>query len=216
MTSGAGGWRVAIIDTADDLNENAANALLKMLEEPPRRAMLLLLANVPGRLLPTIRSRCRRLELRPLDEKTIEAELAVLLPELAAKERASLARLSGGSIGMALQLAGGDGVALAEEADRLIDSAKSPDIVAMLALGERIARITDGLDTFGTFLTQALADRIRAKAHAGAGNLDKWVEALAKLNASFERTVGLHLEPRQTLVSAARVLGNTAKRAGPL
>ena len=68
MTSGAGGWRVAIVDTADDMNDNAANALLKMLEEPPGRAMLLLLSNTPGRLLPTIRSRCQRLDLRPLDE----------------------------------------------------------------------------------------------------------------------------------------------------
>ena len=68
MTSGAGGWRVAIVDTADDMNDNAANALLKMLEEPPARAMLLLLANTPGRLLPTIRSRCQRLDLRPLDD----------------------------------------------------------------------------------------------------------------------------------------------------
>jgi DNA polymerase-3 subunit delta' len=216
MTSGAGGWRVAIVDTADDMNENAANALLKMLEEPPRRAMLMLLANVPGRLLPTIRSRCRRLDLRPLDEPVIESELAELLPELNPKERASLARLSGGSIGMALQLASGDGVALAEEADALLDHAKTPDIVAMLSLGDRLARITDGLDTFGTFLTQALADRIRAKAQAGGANLDRWVECLAKLNASFGRTDALHLEPRQTLVSAARVIGATAKRAGSL
>src|SRR5215469_12871747 len=62
MTSGAGGWRVAIVDTADDMNDNAANALLKMLEEPPAHAMLLLLSNTPGRLLPTIRSRCQRLD----------------------------------------------------------------------------------------------------------------------------------------------------------
>jgi DNA polymerase-3 subunit delta' len=71
MTSGAGGWRVAIIDTADDMNDNAANALLKMLEEPPANAMLLLLSNMPGRLLPTIRSRCQRLDLRPLDEPVL-------------------------------------------------------------------------------------------------------------------------------------------------
>jgi len=65
LTSGAGGWRVAIVDTADDMNDHAANALLKMLEEPPGRAMLMLLSNTPGRLLPTIRSRCQRLVLRP-------------------------------------------------------------------------------------------------------------------------------------------------------
>ena len=55
MTSGAGGWRVAIVDTADDMNPQAANALLKALEEPPPRAMLMLLSNAPGQLLPTIR-----------------------------------------------------------------------------------------------------------------------------------------------------------------
>ena len=75
MTSGAGGWRVAIVDTADEMNDNAANALLKLLEEPPGRAMLLLLSNTPGRLLPTIRSRCQRLVLRPLDERTLTQAL---------------------------------------------------------------------------------------------------------------------------------------------
>src|SRR6202000_1786900 len=71
MTSGAGGWRVAIVDTADAMNDNAANALLQMLEKAPRRAMLLLLSNTPGRLLPTIRSRCQRLVLRPLDDRSL-------------------------------------------------------------------------------------------------------------------------------------------------
>ncbi|HEY0106704.1 MAG TPA: DNA polymerase III subunit delta', partial [Rhizomicrobium sp.] len=104
MTSGAGGWRVAVIDTVDDMNDAAANALLKMLEEPPSRAMLVLLSNRPGRLLPTIRSRCQRLDLRPLDQAEVEAELAQLLSDRPAPERTALARLSGGSIGAALRL----------------------------------------------------------------------------------------------------------------
>src|SRR5262249_28548101 len=81
MTSGAGGWRVAIVDTADDMNANAANAILKLLEEPPSRAMLLLLAARPGQLLPTIRSRCQRLELRPLDDAFVADALKRYLPE---------------------------------------------------------------------------------------------------------------------------------------
>src|SRR3954469_18351888 len=127
MTSGAGGWRVAIVDTADEMNDNAANALLKLLEEPPGRAMLLLLSNTPGRLLPTIRSRCQRLELRPLDEPALNAALAKMLPDSDARERAQLARLSGGSIGAVLALAGGEGAELAAEADRLIENAAAPD-----------------------------------------------------------------------------------------
>src|SRR6478609_7821509 len=98
MTSGAGGWRVAIIDTADDMNDNAANALLKMLEEPPGNAMLLVLSNTPGRLLPTIRSRCQRLDLRPLEDATMDIGLKSHLPDETAAERTALARLAGGSI----------------------------------------------------------------------------------------------------------------------
>src|SRR4029077_8606625 len=65
-TAGAGGWRVAIVDAVDDLQREGANALLKVLEEPPQHSLLLLVSHAPGRELPTIRSRCRRLLLRPL------------------------------------------------------------------------------------------------------------------------------------------------------
>ncbi|HWD25790.1 MAG TPA: DNA polymerase III subunit delta' [Rhizomicrobium sp.] len=220
MTSGAGGWRIAIIDTADDMNDAAANALLKMLEEPPPRAMLLLLSNVPGRLLPTIRSRCQRLALRPLDDATLESELARLLPDSDASERASLARLAGGSIGMALQLSGGDSVALAQEADRLLNHSSNhggpPDVAAILALGDKIYRITDGLQTFGMFLAEALTARIRARALAGGSHLDRWVECLNRIESRFGRTGALNLEPRQTLLATAGLLADTSRRAGAL
>lgn len=216
MTSGAGGWRVAIIDTADDMNDNAANALLKMLEEPPSRAMLIVLSNVPGRLLPTIRSRCQKVVLRPLETPVLETELAQLLPDTNGEDRAALAKLSGGSLGLALQLADGDGVLLAREADKLLGNASLPDVAALLALGDKVARMTDGLDSFGTFLLQSLIERIRAKAHAGQGNLHLWVECLNQLEVSFRRSSELYLEPRQTVLSAARALSATSRRAGVL
>jgi DNA polymerase-3 subunit delta' len=209
MTSGAGGWRVAIVDTADDMNDNAANALLKMLEEPPGNAMLLLLSNTPGRLLPTIRSRCQRLELRPLDGAVLEKALAEHLPDAA--ERASLARLAGGSIGAALTLASGEGGALAQEADRLIDNAREPDLLALLTLGEKLFRLQDGLELFGNFLAESLADRIRARAHAGAPGLERWLALLGRIEQGFARAAGLHLEPRQTVLTAARDLSQVAR-----
>jgi DNA polymerase-3 subunit delta' len=214
MTSGAGGWRVAIVDTADDMNDNAANALLKMLEEPPARAMLLLLSNTPGRLLPTIRSRCQRLELRPLEPATLEQALTQFLPEASHAERASLARLSGGSIGAALTLASGDGAALAQEADMLIDNAQGPDMLALLTLGEKLFRIRDGLDQFGDFLSASLSERIRAKAHGGAPGLERWVAQLGRIEQGFARACGLHLEPRQVLLTTARDLSRTARGGG--
>ncbi len=208
MTSGAGGWRVAIVDTADDMNDAAANALLKQLEEPPARAMLILLSNVPGRLLPTIRSRCQRLDLRPLGDDVLAGELQARLPELTASERTSLVKLTGGSLGAALTLASDDGLAMARDAERLIDGAANPDFPATFQLAERMAR--GGLDAFGIFLIQTLAGRIRAR--AGAANLDRWIGLREKLIGSFARTDALHLEPRQTILSAARALGQTARR----
>lgn len=216
MTSGTGGWRVAIVDTADDMNDNASNALLKMLEEPPANAMLLLLSNTPGRLLPTIRSRCQKLQLRPLDEPTMQAALVQVLPETSAPERAALVRLSGGSLGAALTVATGEGAELAAQADYLIDQARQPDVLALLALGDRLWRVRDGLPQFGGFLTEALAARIRAKAHGGAPNLDRWVQLSSRLEQGFARAAGLHLEPRQTVLSAARQMAATARIAGPI
>jgi DNA polymerase III subunit delta' len=211
LTSGAGGWRVAIVDTADDMNDAAANALLKALEEPPSRAMLLLLSHIPGRLLPTIRSRCQRLNLRPLSETDLQSELAERLPDMSETERVSLAHLAGGSIGAALQLTSGEGLALASEAERLIDNSSNPDFSAIFSLAEKIARQTDGMENFGAFLSQTLADRIRARAGTNVP-LNRWIEVWEKLNSSFARASGLHLEPRQTILSAARALSQTARR----
>jgi DNA polymerase III subunit delta' len=107
-TAAFGGYRVAIIDSADDLNRNAANALLKVLEEPPKKALLLLLSAAPGRLIATIRSRCRRLDLRPIDDKAIAAWL-VQEGAASPQEAHTIAANAGGRPGFALTLAVGEG-----------------------------------------------------------------------------------------------------------
>ncbi len=213
LTSASGGWRVAILDTADDMNEEAANALLKNLEEPPPRGVLLVLAHAPGRLLPTIRSRCQRLDLRPLDDKTLRAELAERLPEMSEKDRVSLAELAEGSLGLALRLASEEGLELARQAESLLETREPPDIPAILSLADRIMRgHDDALDHFGQFLCRALAARVRARAEKGEGaGLDRWVETWERLNALFARADALHLDPRQTVLSSALAL-NAAKR----
>ncbi len=81
-TAGEKGWRICIVDTADELNISAANALLKMLEEPPENGLFLLISNRPGQLLPTIRSRCHRLDLKPLSDQAVRQALAAHEPEL--------------------------------------------------------------------------------------------------------------------------------------
>ncbi|WP_051329369.1 DNA polymerase III subunit delta' [Geminicoccus roseus] len=103
-TAGLGGRRVLIVDAADDLNPQSANAILKLLEEPPPGAVLLLINHVPGRILPTIASRCIRLRLKPLDELTLARLLAEALPERSAADRSALIPFAQGSIGRALWL----------------------------------------------------------------------------------------------------------------
>jgi DNA polymerase III subunit delta' len=212
LSSGAGGWRIAIVDTADDMNDAAANALLKVLEEPPRRAMLILIADSPARLMPTIRSRCQLLALRPLSDDALAADLVERLPQLSADDRDRLVLMAGGSIGAALRLAHSDGLKLAADAERLIERASEPDFASTLALAERVARLDRGLESFGDYLGQSLAARILARARRGETNAERSVALWARLSESFARSAGLHLDPRQTIVSAARALSVVARR----
>ena len=107
LSAAEGGRRVAIVDAADDMNGPAANALLKMLEEPPKGGTILLIAHQPARLLPTIRSRCRELRLMPLSPE----DMARVLHDMGVDADAqALSALSGGSVGEALRLAGQDGL----------------------------------------------------------------------------------------------------------
>lgn len=98
LTSGEGGWRTVIVDTADDMNRNAANAILKMLEEPPARTVFLLLSDSPGRLLPTIRSRCRPLRLKPLGAPAIRRALEHFAVPGSEDEHARAAAVADGSL----------------------------------------------------------------------------------------------------------------------
>lgn len=112
--AGEGGWRIAIIDAADDMNINAANALLKTLEEPPENALVILVTHAPGRLLSTIRSRCQRMQLEPLETVDIVEAVGALeglQPQgLKAADVAHLAPLAEGSVGRALELTAAGGL----------------------------------------------------------------------------------------------------------
>ena len=111
-TSTFGGWRTAIIDSADELNRNAANAILKILEEPPKNSILILVSHAPGRLLATIKSRCRQLRVSPLEQSSVINILTDRFPDLIMDEVASYAALSDGSPGYAISLVQNDGLKL--------------------------------------------------------------------------------------------------------
>ena len=105
-----GGWRVVVVDAADDMNRNAANALLKILEEPTAKSLLILVAHQPGLVIATVRSRCRKLILRPLSDRVLSDLMAQFVPDLPVEDAAFLRELAEGSIGRVLQLAKHDGL----------------------------------------------------------------------------------------------------------
>jgi DNA polymerase-3 subunit delta' len=164
LTPGEGGWRVVIVDGAEEMNRNAANALLKLLEEPPKRAILLLVSHAPGRLLPTIRSRCRSLNLGPLHEFDMMRALQAYLPELGDAERGRLARLSEGSIGAALSLAAEGGIEIASLVDEALQAAKPLAPARAQASADQLARSEDGFMVFMNLLRAGLAGSVRQAA----------------------------------------------------
>jgi DNA polymerase-3 subunit delta' len=202
LTAGEDGWRVVVVDGAEEMNRNAANALLKLLEEPPKRAILLLVSHAPGRLLPTLRSRCRSLNLSSLAAAEVETLLGIYAPELDATERGKLARLSEGSIGRALNLAAEDGVAIAGLVDEALQAKKPLPPGRAQAIADTLARSEDGYTVFMDLLRAGLASGTRAAARAGtggsalAGNVALWQEF-----GRMEREVqGLNLDKRAAIV----------------
>jgi len=234
LTPAEGGWRIVIIDSADEMNRNAANAVLKVLEEPPRNALLLLVSHSPGRLLPTIRSRCRRLTLRPLAEPLVEDLLGRSCPELTPEDRRTLARLGEGSIGRALGLAAGGGLDLYREMVGLLVTLPRLDLPALHAFADRLARPEAGelYATVTELLGWWLARLIRAGAavstageelvageaalmtrlHAAA-SLDQWLEVWEKISLLFTRADAVYLDRKQVVLGAFLTVERLARRA---
>lgn len=136
LSAADGGRRVAIIDAVDDMNPQAANALLKLLEEPPKAVTMLLISHQPARLLPTIRSRCRELRLAPLSAENLSDALTMAGGEVAPEDRVALAELAGGSVGAAFRLTNLDGLQLYARLIRLMATLPRLDRVQALALAE--------------------------------------------------------------------------------
>ncbi len=205
QTSGSGNWRIVIIDPADDLNRNAANAILKILEEPPKRALFLVLSHAPGKLLPTIRSRCMPLRLQPLSDADLGAALSALGSPLDGGRLAQeIPALAKGSVAQALKLMNYGGHDIIQAFD---DVQKAQGAGARKAM-HRLADVLSGKDNdvlFGFFidhLTESLVDRARGAALAG--DLAA-ADRAAKLSSEIGGRIGIsqayNLDRKQTILS---------------
>ena len=232
MTPAEGGWRIVILDSVDEMNRNAANAVLKALEEPPPRALLLLVSHAPGRLLPTIRSRCCNLALSPLDDTVLVDLLERYQPDLGLGERAALARLSEGSVGRALGLAELGGIGLYQDMVGLLLGLPNLDLPAVHGLGDRLARGKDAraFRTTMELLIWWLARMIRGQARhqaidevvegegalmkrlAARGQLAEWIALWEKIVDLTNRADSVNLDRKQVLITAFLELHSLAIR----
>lgn len=204
--------RVAIIDAADDLNVNAANAVLKTLEEPPSRGILLLVSHSPGRLLPTIRSRCRRLAFHALPEAEV-ASFVQARTEANAEDAIRVSRMAGGAPGRAVALYAAGAVAIDDAAREILLNLPKVDEGLALALADRF-RGGEGPQQFA-LLIERLAERVhgqlRRQAAEGFGGLDRWASAWETLQRLPREVEAVNLDRADAFFSALSELRDAAR-----
>jgi DNA polymerase-3 subunit delta' len=220
-TAAEGGWRVVVVEDLERAERGVVpNILLKTLEEPPPRTVLLVASAQPDRLLPTIRSRCRRLDLFPLPAPSMERLLAGWLPGMDATDRAALARIADGCPGRALALAEGEGLAMQAAVDEVFAALPGLDPRLVHSVADKVAGRRDpgALPLFVFLLRRGLAAALRHAARAGAAA--PWVSArpLAEWSAQWERlgrladdTERLNLDRKQALLSGLAMLRPAAE-----
>ena len=224
---------MAVIDSADEMNPPAQNAVLKFLEEPPVRTMLVLICHAPARLLPTIRSRCRTLALSPLAPQDLASALAGTgMTDLPPPE--TLAALSGGSAGEAVRLIGGGGPAIYAEIVRLLAGAPGMDRAGLIRLADACAgrEAEARYDLTWRLLMLALARLARAgalgapTAEAAPGEAAMiarlaaderaariWADAAGELEARAARARAVNLDPAQVMLDTFFEIDAAARRA---
>jgi DNA polymerase-3 subunit delta' len=215
-TAAVGGWRVCIVDTVDELNPNAANALLKILEEPPQQSLFFLVSHAPARVLPTILSRCRKLLLRPLATDDV-IRAAAQAADIAADDPvlAEAAEAAEGSVARALTLLGGDALKLHQRTAGLLATLPRVDPRELHALGDALGgsdRVA--LAAFIDSVDRWVSDRLRvdgADANANLPRLARLAEVWEKINSAARDTEAYNLERKPLVFS---VFGLLAEAVG--
>jgi DNA polymerase-3 subunit delta' len=213
-TAAVDGWRVCIVDTVDELNPNAANALLKVLEEPPQQSLFLLVSHAPSRVLPTILSRCRKLLLRPLATGDVIAAAAqaanLALSDPALDEAAAAAE---GSVARALTLLGGDALKLHQRTAALLATLPRVDPRELHALGDALGgsdRVA--LAAFIDSVDRWFSERLHTHdAHANLPRLARLAEVWEKINRAARDTESYNLERKPLVFSVFGLLAEAVQ-----
>ncbi|MEO7635368.1 MAG: DNA polymerase III subunit delta', partial [Sphingomicrobium sp.] len=211
MTAAMSPWRVAVIDTLDELQSAGANALLKMLEEPPANTIFFLVTNAAGRLLPTIRSRCRRLDFAALDDDAMTSILEAQSPALTAPERKRIIAMAGGSASRALAFAE---LGLAKLEDMALGILRDGD-----ATNARRSELASELgkkgaaERYAAFLQLAPALIAREARRLGPEQRERALDAYAKARELAGIAPRLSLDPAATVFQLGGILAAIAPPA---
>ncbi|QFU16470.1 DNA polymerase III subunit delta' [Microvirga thermotolerans] len=217
-TAADGGYRVCIVDSAEDLTVASANALLKVIEEPPPRSLFLIVSHAPQRVLPTIRSRCRRLLLRPLDDASVRAAIASLgapwsdMPPDVVDEAL---RLGEGSVRRTLELLDGDRVAFVGQVTALLERLPRADMRQVLSLAEALAR-KDADENYELMLDTVqrwVSAQLHARAGLGPRRLAPLVEVCEKIGRSAREIDVYNLDRRPFILTMFDDLADAVRRA---
>jgi DNA polymerase-3 subunit delta' len=204
--AGSGGCRICIVDSAEDLNRSGANALLKLIEEPPPRSLFLIVAHRPLQVIPTIRSRCRKILLKPLAPAEIQRATTALGPpwtEVGAEDLLKAAERAKGSVPNALRLLGGQGLELDTQIRRLLDELPRLDWRDVHALADHVTG-RDHISEYDVMMTSIfdwLDATVRAEAERGARRLVPFAEAWEKIAEAARETEALNLDKRPLILS---------------
>ncbi|NPU12790.1 DNA polymerase III subunit delta' [Bradyrhizobium sp. 83002] len=213
-TAAVEGWRVCIVDTVDELNPNAANALLKILEEPPQQSLFLLVSHAPARVLATIKSRCRRLSLRALStEDVISAAAEATGMDGGDPALREAAKASEGSVARTLMLMGGDGLQLQTRTAALLASLPRIDPGELHALGDALGTSDRvALASFLDSIERWVADRLRAAdPNAELPRLARLAEVWEKIVRAARDTESYNLERKPLVFSVFGMLAEATR-----
>lgn len=207
-----GARRAVVIDAADDLERNAANALLKALEEPPAGTVFFLVSHAPGGLLPTIRSRCRLLRFGPVQDDEVAAVVRTARPDLSDHELAALVRAGAGSPGRALGYAGLE-IAALDAAIAAIATTGDADNARRAALARALG-VKAAASRYAAFLDRAPAFLAAAAGRLTGAALVTALDAQARGRDLAGAALGLSLDPQATVWEMSRLLASLRGSAG--
>ncbi len=234
LSAADGGWRIAIVDAADEMNTSAENALLKVLEEPPAKTVIMLISHQPAKLLPTIRSRCRELRCSPLSPDALGKVMDQAgFPD---SNNDALNALSGGSAGECIDLLANDGLEIYQNILSLLSTAPRMNRPRIIALGEKCAgKGAEGRYDMTVRLLMLALSRLALSGAKGRGEIvlngeaelaarlsanpyqaREWATLVQELTARIAHARAVNLDPAQVILDTFFSIDATAGRASLL